>query len=57
MSCWMKGLPLPEGCEDFSIAGIIYNPIIDKINLVFEDEIPEEIKQKTKDLPSNSIIE
>ena len=54
---WFKGLPLPEGCEDMGVVGIVYFPNTGKIKCIFEDEIPEDIKRKSNEAENNTIIE
>jgi hypothetical protein len=49
MEYWVKGLPLPMGCDDIGIEGIIEHPDGD-IRCLFTDDVPEHVKRKMKHL-------
>ena len=48
MEIWIKGKPLPEGCEDFGIVGIVDNPVTGEIHCTFDDDLPDDVREKIK---------
>lgn len=48
MEIWMRGKPLPEGCEDFGIVGITENPFTGDIHCTLDQDVPDDIREKIK---------
>jgi len=54
---YIKGLPLPEGCEDMGIIGIRVNKSTGEMDYTFDGDVPKDIQEKLKHQAPGAIIE